>query len=122
MAQLPGRACRWPGCPNVTRHKSGYCEEHQAAGRRQTDQQLEERRGSASARGYDNRWEKFREWFLRRPGNQICHRCLERGEITKAELVHHIEPVRERPDLRLVESNCIPLCRACHELEHRQAD
>jgi 5-methylcytosine-specific restriction protein A len=121
MALSPPRPCRWPGCPEVTRDNSGYCEQHRPQARRQRDKALDEKRGSARRRGYDWRWERFRAWFLRQPGNQICHRCLElRGEVVKAEMVHHIEPVRERPDLRLNPSNVVPLCIRCHSEVHRK--
>lgn len=119
MATLPGTACRWPGCPEIVKDPSGYCEEHRRPARRQYDKQTDARRGSARQRGYDSKWEKFRNWFLSQPGNQICHRCLElRGEIVKAKVVHHIELVHERPDLRLHPENCMPVCFQCHEEIH----
>jgi predicted HNH restriction endonuclease len=34
--------------------------------------------------------------------------------------VHHKLPVRERPDLRLVADNCVPLCGKCHQTVHRE--
>lgn len=71
------------------------------------------RRPGARQRGYDTKWDKFRAWFLQRPGNQLCAKC---GRL--AEVVHHIIPIEERPDLRLVASNCQALCRACHEKVH----
>lgn len=115
---LPGRACRWLRCPEITRDPSGYCLEHRARARRPYDRALDEKRGSARERGYDTKWDKFREWFMQQPGNQYCHRCFKQGEIVKAEVVHHIIPVSERPDLRLVSSNCQSLCRECHEKVH----
>ena len=57
---------------------------------------------------------------MNQAGNQICHRCLEQGQITKAELVHHKLPVRERPDLRLVPDNCVPVCNRCHTFYHQK--
>ena len=119
MAILPGTACRWPGCPEVTKDPSGYCEEHRKQARRQYDKQIDARRGTARERGYDTKWEKFRAWFLQQPGNQYCRRCFEQeGKMALVEVVHHIIPISERPDLRLVEDNCQPLCRNCHERIH----
>ena len=119
MALAPGRACRQPGCPELTRDRSGYCEDHRNKAKRQYDKATDAKRGSARQRGYDKRWERFREWFLQQPGNQICHRCLElKGDVVKAELVHHIKPVKDRPDLRLDPANCQALCRDCHEITH----
>ncbi len=117
MATLPGTACRWPGCPEIV--KGDYCEQHRNQVRRKYDKQTDTRRGSARQRGYDNHWDKFRDWFMNQPGNQYCHRCLElRGDIRKSEVVHHIQAVADRPDLRLVADNCQALCRNCHEEIH----
>ena len=120
MARLPGRACRWPGCPEIVYGKHTYCEAHRAEVRQSRDRVYDEARGTSSERGYDAKWQRFREWFLSRAGNQYCHRCLELdGEIVKAEVVHHIIPVSERSDLRLVPDNCQPLCYQCHTEVHR---
>lgn len=121
MTLAPPTACRWPGCPELTRDRSGYCEDHRNKAKRQYDKATDAKRGSARQRGYDKRWERFREWFLQQPGNQICHRCLElKGDVVKAELVHHIKPVKDRPDLRLVADNCVPVCNRCHAFYHRE--
>ena len=119
MARLPGRACRWPRCPEIVYGEDTYCEEHQAQARRRYDKTYDAKRGSARERGYDTKWDKFREWFMQQPGNQYCHRCFKQGEIVKAEVVHHIIPVSQLPDLKLVPSNCQPLCAKCHSVVHR---
>lgn len=60
-----------------------------------------------------------------------CKHCMERGIYTPAKVVHHVNEVRERPDLALslyyrdsngeVKENLIPLCQNCHEIEHGRA-
>ena len=35
-----------------------------------------------------------------------------------AEMVHHIQSIQERPDLRLTLSNLISLCNSCHAEAH----
>lgn len=117
MAMAPGRACRFNGCTAII-HSGSYCDKHKTQGRRSYDKALDERRGSARQRGYDSRWEHFRRWFLQQPGNQLCARCTEHGRTTWADLVHHIKPVRERPDLRLHPDNCMPVCNRCHKIIH----
>lgn len=56
-----------------------------------------------------------------------CKRCREHGRITKAQTVHHVNHVKDRPDLALTQyimdddnriANLIPLCNKCHNLEH----
>lgn len=116
MATKPGTACRHPGCPELTRDPSGYCQAHRKQSWRRYSAEHEARRPSARQRGYDKDWERFRAWFLQR--NPLCARCRERGRITTAEVVHHIQSIRERPDLRLDPENCMALCRDCHEKIH----
>ena len=128
MARLPGRACRWPGCPEIVYGKHTYCEAHRAEVKRDRDERrkkhdkdYDNKRASARERGYDTKWDKFRAWFLQQPGNQYCKRCLELDDaLVLAEVVHHIIPISERPDLRLVPDNCQPLCYQCHTEVHRE--
>lgn len=57
-----------------------------------------------------------------------CQHCLKKGNYTKAHCVHHVNEVRDRPDLALsrwyVDShgqrqpNLIPLCKTCHNIVH----
>lgn len=74
--------------------------------------QIDERRGSASKRGYDRAWQKVRLLVLRQ--EPWCRFCIERGKYEPAAEVDHIEPIRRRPDLRLVMDNLRPLCKPCH--------
>lgn len=118
MAVLPGTACHWPGCPEIVKDPSGYCEAH----RKQAQRARDAHRPSSRQRGYNGQWEKFRAWYCNQAGTQYCWRCLElKGEIIKSEVIHHIIPIEKRPDLRLVEDNCMPLCRQCHEEIHGRA-
>ena len=58
-----------------------------------------------------------------------CQHCLRDGIYTRAEMVHHINEVRKRPDLALTREfidpitnekiiNLVALCNSCHEKEH----
>lgn len=77
-----------------------------------------DRREPSSKRGYDGAWEKLREVVIK--SEPLCRRCRAKGKLNLAEEVHHVIPIRERPDLRLVRSNLEPLCRPCHELTKYQ--
>lgn len=76
---------------------------------------------------------KSREWLTLRQNvlgkyHNECQDCLERGKYTRAETVHHINEVKDRPDLALSEYytdcdgvrrvNLKPLCKQCHNAEH----
>ena len=55
--------------------------------------------------------------------NFECQRCKAHGRYSRAEIVHHVKHVKDRPDLALSVYDghgrqLISLCRACHEAEH----
>ncbi len=64
-------------------------------------------RPKSADRGYDARWRRFRRQFLAK--HPACEDCG-----LKANEVHHLAPISDRPDLRLTETNCVPLCKPCH--------
>jgi 5-methylcytosine-specific restriction protein A len=70
---------------------------------------LDRFRGSARERGYDTNWGKFRKMFLAR--HPLCADC---GRL--ASEVHHERKVKDHPELKLVERNCVPLCKPCHTI------
>jgi 5-methylcytosine-specific restriction protein A len=71
-------------------------------------------RGSASARGYDRLWRKFRLQFL--ASNPLCADCLKSDVIAPATEPHHKQKLADRPDLRLDPANVMALCKTCHSL------
>ena len=48
-------------------------------------------------------WEELRDDVLR-DAHFECQHCLREGKYTRAEMVHHINEVRKRPDLALSRS------------------
>jgi 5-methylcytosine-specific restriction protein A len=94
--------CTEPGCGEKVQR--GKCAAHTKA--------ADQRRGTAHSRGYDRVWQAFRAWFIAR--HPLCEDCKEQGLIEPTAEVHHIRKVKEHPELRLVESNCRGLCKACH--------
>jgi 5-methylcytosine-specific restriction protein A len=69
-------------------------------------------RTSASQRGYDHAWRKFRIGYLGR--HPLCADCLERGVVRPVYEVHHLRKVTTNPKLRLVDANLRSLCTPCH--------
>lgn len=64
------------------------------------------------------KWEK-KSKEIRAGANWLCAVCRDNGIYTYNDLeVHHIEKLRERPDLLLDDENLICLCRE----HHKQAD
>lgn len=104
MPALAPRQCHVPGCGTLD------CQAH---GRPAERAKLDERRGSAHARGYDSRWTKFRDAYLRK--HPLCRHCERAGRVEPATVADHIRPHRgDRRLFWLVPSNIQPLCRRCH--------
>lgn len=57
-----------------------------------------------------------------------CQGCLKKGKYTRADCVHHVNHVKDRPDLALSryyidkhgkkQYQLVPLCNICHNIEH----
>lgn len=78
-------------------------------------QQLD--RGTAHQRGYDYRWQRAREAFLRE--NPLCVMCLAERRTTAATVVDHIIPHRGDGALFWDRSNWQSLCQT-HHSSHKQ--
>lgn len=75
-------------------------------------------------------WKELREDVLE-DFHHECQECLKQGVITTDELcVHHVNELRDRPDLALSrwyvdqqgqrQPNLIPLCKTCHNVVHEK--
>lgn len=72
-------------------------------------------------------WERLRDEVLRLD-NYECQLCKARGKHRRAVVVHHVQHVRERPDLALSvwdeasgERQLVSVCKECHEMLHPEA-
>ncbi|MBT2576857.1 HNH endonuclease [Bacillus sp. ISL-8] len=75
-------------------------------------------RDQESKRFYNSTvWKNCRRLALERD-NYLCQECLKQNTITTADMVHHIEHFKDKPEKSLVLSNLISLCNACHNKEH----
>lgn len=68
-------------------------------------------------------WKRARKAALQRDG-WMCQDCMDRFRAgygfkpRRAEMVHHIIPLEERPDLALDLKNLRSLCNECHNRNH----
>ena len=77
---------------------------------RRADEDREERRLRRSSR-----WTK-RSREIREESHYLCQICLDRGVITYEDVeVHHIDKLRDRPDLMTDANNLVCLCREHHK-------
>lgn len=69
-------------------------------------------RGSPRDRGYDARWDRLSIAFRKR--HPFCLWCAQAGRDTLTDLVDHVLPVADRPELRHEWSNLLALCTHHH--------
>ena len=68
-------------------------------------------------------WKRVRALALQRD-HGMCQDCMDRLRAgygirpNRAQMVHHIIPLSERPDLALSLSNLRSLCNECHNKNH----
>lgn len=75
--------------------------------------ELDRKRGTRTARGYDYQWGKVRSSYIK--ANPMCEFCSEDGLLQEAQVVDHIVPISEAPELRLDPDNLRSLCKRCHD-------
>lgn len=63
------------------------------------------------------KWYKFRDKVMRQH-DYLCKESLRYGQSVPAEMVHHIYPVSEYPELEYVSWNCLPLTNHKHNTFH----
>ena len=124
MPPRPPRVCRKAGCQRLTTDPSGYCEAHVEWGVREEEARLaaiakksDAKRGHAAARGYNHKWAKARETFLKR--NPLCVECEKVGRAVPATVVDHIEPHHGDSNLFWNTANWQSLCRVHHDQKTR---
>lgn len=112
LAPFP-KPCTAPGCHRLTTSYDSRCDLHprKRHHNQESKKASDDRRGSASSRGYDWRWKKLRDAYLAK--NPLCEHCLADGRVTIANEVDHIVALRDG-GARLDPSNLQSLCIACH--------
>ena len=108
MSVSAPKPCTWPGCSKLG--TGGRCDAH----RQQVAREIDQRRGSASQRGYSVAWRRAREGFLR--SHPFCkwHHDNEQ-RFVPATVVDHIVPHKGDKDLFWRHANWQPLCKPCHD-------
>lgn len=68
-------------------------------------------------------WKNTRTDYAASVGG-LCEDCLERGEITPGEIVHHMVELTpdniNNPEISLNWDNLRLVCRKCHAMHHRK--
>lgn len=112
MPKRPLRPCTNPACI-VLHDQGGRCA---ACSTKRTKQQDHDR-GSATARGYGGRWQRYRARFLAE--HPLCVACEAKGFVEASTVLDHIIEVTGPSDPLFWEpTNHQALCRRCHEVKH----
>ncbi|OXE36919.1 MAG: HNH endonuclease [Phenylobacterium zucineum] len=77
-------------------------------------------RKSASERGYDSRWQKARDTYLK--SHPLCVMCHADGELTPAKVVDHVIPHRGDQKLFWDTANWQALCKRCHDSDKQRLE
>lgn len=77
-------------------------------------------RETAAQRGYDSRWQKARDGYLR--SHPLCVHCERAGRVVAANEVDHIVPHKGDMVLFWDNSNWQSLCKSCHSLKTATED
>jgi len=110
MPTAAARPCRHVGCSALVRDGSGFCATHQSDKR--INRFGDDRRGTATERGYGSSWVKLRARIMRRDAG-LCQPCLQAGRVTEAKQVDHIKP--KTAGGTDDENNLQAICTACHK-------
>ena len=72
-------------------------------------------------------WGRTRETVLKLDRYE-CQLCKAKGRYARAEIVHHVRHLKDRPDLALSiwdpetgDRQLLSVCKACHEREHPES-
>ena len=86
---------------------------------------------SLLAAGREHDFYTWTEWRIRRAevlrlDHYECQHCKAAGRYRRADIVHHVKHLRDRPDLALSiwdgdERQLVSVCKACHEAEHPES-
>lgn len=70
-------------------------------------------------------WKRLRKEVLRLDHYE-CQLCKAKGRYRRAEIVHHVRHLKDRPDLALsiwdgTERQLVSVCKRCHEEMHPES-
>ena len=112
MPRKPLRPCCRVGCTELV--DRGYCDKHKLE-----IKLYDKYRSNSNERGYDSKWRKFRESYLK--AYPVCFDHLTIGYIEPSVDVHHIVKLVDSGK-RLDPTNCMPLCHSCHSIRTKRGE
>ena len=101
-------------CKKKVPYRTTRCDDCQ----KEYNRYLNSKKDKEKADFYGSRaWKKLRHQVLE-DNNYMCIKCKEKGKVSQATEVHHIEQLSENWNKRFDYNNLIPLCYDCHHGIH----
>lgn len=117
MAKKSLKPCAEIGCGKLTRKT--YCESHEKIVQEKSQKIYRKSRDKSLDAFYKSyQWRKLRALAFERDKG-LCQRCLKRGILKRADVVHHIVEVLVDWSKRFDLDNLESVCHACHNREHK---
>lgn len=82
--------------------------------------QYDNRRETASKRGYSSAWQRARKGYLQK--HPLCIYCLKENRTTASDTIDHIIPHKGNKKLFWDSSNWQALCALCHNSTKRREE
>lgn len=111
----PKRLCNHAGCNQLVSYDQTYCSKHKEEAKKNHYDNYENRKKIGGKYFWfykSKRWQKLSR--LHRMNYPMCEQCLKDGIVRKADLVDHIEEIRDNWEKRFDEDNLQSLCHSCH--------
>jgi 5-methylcytosine-specific restriction endonuclease McrA len=115
ISRSPLKECHSVGCGELIPVGQTYCDKHKGETERYYNEHVRNHKAQSF---YSSReWRKVRAYVMARD-DYLCQLSLRDKRIVKADLVHHIFPLENYPELALSPSNLIALSHEQHNLLH----
>ena len=113
MPRAAPSQCTYTGCPELT-YIGSRCSEHRVVHDATKNRQYRTREDRAElTKFYQSlQWRKLRQYYITR--HPLCKLCHDVGLTVVADVVDHIEEIRDNPARRLDAGNLQALCHSCH--------
>lgn len=119
--------CKTPGCPNLHKNISGYCDDCSARIQARRLQQLKdtvpdktERKKSFREQGYTAKWTKFAKQYLL--AHPVCAMCGAPAEVVDHKTIPADVMVDAYGEFIYDEEYYQPLCKRCNNWKGRRID
>ncbi|EJF00900.1 HNH endonuclease [Liquorilactobacillus mali] len=116
---VPMKQCNHAGCRTLVPFNERYCVKHkQELNKYRYNKRMYNSNESKYQQFYKSTaWRRLSRRFLE--NNPICVKCYEDGVIRKADVVDHVQEVKDNWSRRLDESNLQALCNSHHNTKTR---